>query len=262
MSDIIPHTDCLSDLLIDEAISGDLSIQAQGEIERHITECNRCRNRWNDIERERAAFLSNAPNFEALAEKVVRAEKQRAKNRTASWLTGLAAATAAVVLFVLARQPIQPIATEQTDRGAMINDNRATETRSKGSPHVGFYIKHGVTISEGRSGAVVYPGDQLRFTYSSDTPRYLALFNLDAKRISVYFPSDKQAKRVVAGLEVALDFSVELDETIGSERVFAVFCDTPFPIESVRQTLTNSRETTELPGCWIDTIQLTKEPTP
>ncbi len=262
MPDITPHTECLSDLVIDEALSGELPIQARSEIERHLAECTRCRNRWDDIEKERAQFLSNTPSFETLAAKVAHAAKPRKKTWNTPWLAGLGAAAAAAVVFMLVRQPSQPIALEETKPAAQSNKQQTITTRSKGGPHIGFFIKRGNTINQGRSGAIVHPGDRLRFTYSSDTPRYLALFNLDAKRASVYFPSGPHAERVAAGRDIALDFSVELDEYIGSERVFAVFCDTPFPIEPVRRALANNREMTKRSDCTVDTIQLTKEPAP
>ncbi len=270
MQDLTPQSECASDLRMDEALSGDLSVQAQSQLERHIAECSRCRSRWDDIVKEREAFLSAAPSFAALAAEVERAaEVKRAPRPRATvwskpWLAGLgaAAAAAAAVVLVFFREPPQPLVPAGPGTQTQAGNQQASSTRSKGGPHIAFFIKRGARVSVGHSGAVVHPGDRLRFAYSSDAPRYLALFNLDAKRASVYYPRGRAAERVAAGRDIALDFSIELDDVIGSERVFAVFCEAPFQVEPLRRALADNRRMAPTPGCTVDIIRLTKEPAP
>lgn len=264
MPDLTPQSECASDLRMDEALCGELPTQARNQLERHLSECARCRGRWDDIVKERAAFLSSAPSFEALAAKIERAAKPRATLWTKRWLAGLATAAAATaaVAFMLARPPAQPGVTAGPESGAETDSARAITTRSKGGPRIGFFIKRGASVSVGQSGATVHPGDRLRFTYSSDAPRYLALFNLDSERASVYYPAGPQAARVATGRGIALDFSIELDNHIGSEQVFAVFCERSFQLEPLRRALAASKRMTPGPGCTVDTIRLSKEAAP
>jgi len=264
MSDLTPQTECISDLLIDEALTSELPMATRDELERHMAQCSRCRSHWDDIVREREAFLSNAPSFEALAAKVARTARLPASARTGPWLAGFGAALAATaaIVLILARYPAQPVVPAAVEQDARTSSQQATTIRSKGGPHIGFFIKSDARVSDGQSGAIVHPGDRLRFTYSSDTSRYLALFNLDAKQASVYYPNGANARRVAAGRDVALDFSIELDQTIGREKIFAVFCEAPFKLEPMRIALADNRKMEQRLGCTVDTIQLVKEPAP
>jgi hypothetical protein len=131
-------------------------------------------------------------------------------------------------------------------------------TRSKGAPHVTWFVKRGEQVQRGRTGETLYPGDSLRFVYSSDAPRFLALFNLDAREASVYYPSTPDALRVRAGNEVALDFSVELDALLGTERVYAMFCEETFRLEPLRAALFETGRLPERAGCRSEMITLRK----
>jgi hypothetical protein len=131
-------------------------------------------------------------------------------------------------------------------------------TRSKGAPQLGWFVKRGEQVQRGRTGQTLYPGDSLRFVYSSDAPRFLALFNLVAREASVYYPPTPDAVRVRAGNDIVLDFSVELDELLGTERVYAMFCEESFRIEPLRAALFETGRLPERAGCRTDVITLRK----
>jgi hypothetical protein len=261
MPDVTNTSQCASELAIDEALTGELPMHALSQLERHREQCAQCHARWDGIVRERATFLSTAPSFEALGARVERAQRRRAARRTPGLALGvLATGAAAAAVLLLVRAPDAGVAPDA--RPGSETGNPAAE-RSKGGPRIGFFIKRGTLVRAGHNGAVVQPGDRLRFVYSSDTPRHLALFNLDGRGSSTYYPPQPTAARVGAGREVALDFSVELDDYVGDERVFAVFCEAPFELEPLRHELAQHNALRARAGCVVDSLRLVKkEPSP
>jgi hypothetical protein len=96
--------------------------------------------------------------------------------------------------------------------------------------------------------------------YSADRAYHLAIFSADARGVGVYFPSTHAAQPISAGRDVALDFSLELDETLGRERVTALFCDDPFEIEPVQSALSSgSPLPASLASCERAALDLNKQ---
>jgi hypothetical protein len=123
-------------------------------------------------------------------------------------------------------------------------------------------LKRGESIIEGMPGSALHPGDRIRFVTSSDRPRYLAVLNQDGRGVSVYYPSTGDAAAVPAGSGVPLGFSVVLDDYLGRERVFALFCEQPFAVEPVRAAL-QAHGTVPVPaGCSLAKLELAKESAP
>lgn len=237
---------CLSDLAFEELETGELGSDARAAIEAHLAGCTRCRDRRAELLAEHGALLAAAPDLASLAPARAHAPRARPRSQVIA-LGATVLALAAAALLVL--EPRGPQATP--------------DTRGKGAPHLGFFIKRGERVLPGESGAGVRAGDLVRFTYSSDRERYLALINLDARGAQVYFPADEgAAKRMRAGSEVALDFSVELDATEGDEQVFGLFCDRPLELAPVRAALLRDRALPELSGCAVDRVMLRKELAP
>lgn len=252
---------CASDLRIDEALAGELPGAARAQLDDHLERCAHCRARYDGIAAEREAFLTAAPTFEALAERRAAAPR-RARGPWVGGVGGVVGAAAglavAAVVFLSIRAPAPPHG--DALRGSEAGNPVASATRSKGGPRLGLFIKRGARVTPGQSGARVRPGDRVRFTYSSSRPRYFGLLNLDARRASVYYPSGGEAARVAAGSAIPLDFSVELDDTLGSERVFGVFCDAPFALEPLRRALDDKGGLQAPAGCAVDVVELRKEP--
>jgi hypothetical protein len=258
------HVNHLSELVLDEWAAQELSGDESDRVAEHVASCPDCRARHTALEHERAAFLAAAPSFEAHAARFVRsaraepgpehvtrsAASERATDRVEPrrWLlrqrvllaaSSIAVMAAASLLVVWIGRPLE-------------------QTRAKGAPHIGWFVKRGEGVYRGRTGETLYPRDSLRFIYSSDEPRYLALFNLDARGATVYYPSSPEALRVRAGNDLALDFSVELDEQLGIERVYALFCESSFQVEPLRAALLETGRLPERAGCRADIINLHK----
>lgn len=246
MTTIPTDNACLSDLILDEWLADELDADQRALAAQHIATCAACRARMDTIEAETAAFLSQAPTLgehNALVGDLNEAQRIVKRNRFRMVASSVFALAAMVSLAVI---------TQRSDE----------QTRLKGNAHVDFFIKRGEQITQGASGDVVHPGELLRFTYSSARDTHLALINVDGKGATVYYPPDSVTAAAIArGKQQALDFSVELDEQVGQERVFAVFCPDTFEIANVVATLRGPQPTPPN-GCHLDVITLQKEALP
>jgi hypothetical protein len=129
------------------------------------------------------------------------------------------------------------------------------------APRLGYFIQRGDALIRGDGTGTVHPGDALRFVYSSDRDYYLAIMSADARGVGVYFPSGSVAELVRAGEEVTLDFSVELDATLGRERVTALFCPEAFNVDDLQSALSSGAvQLAALARCQRVAFELNKQP--
>jgi hypothetical protein len=113
----------------------------------------------------------------------------------------------------------------------------------------------------GGPGEHLRPGDQLRFTATLERPKHLAILSRDARGVaSVYYPAGAVTTALAAGADIALENSVELDDALGEERIFAVFCDAAIEVEELRSTLERTGDIQAGPGCTLDRSAFVKEP--
>lgn len=247
MNSLTRTADCLSDLVLDEWLAGELAPEAAARLEDHVASCERCRELRAARQRDDMAFLAQAPSFEAHA-RLLKGAPQRAmpasdapRRNTRVFAVASAVLAAAAGALLMLRPPADPLPGE----------------RSKGRAHVGYFVKRGAVVMRGSASEPVRPGDLLRFTYSNDRASHFALIDVDARGTSVFFPNGDTSAALAAGNDVALDFSVELDDTLGEERVIGVFCEQPFVIETVRATLESERDA-QIDGCRLDILTLRK----
>jgi hypothetical protein len=189
------------------------------------------------MERHQADFLAQTPSWRTFDAQ--QRSTRRSRLPRVAVLSAVAAA-AAVLLFVQA------------------DDSSLVASRTKGAPSVGFYIKRGSQVLRGASGEIVHPGDVLRFTYTTERPRYFALLNADAEGATIYHPLTPTPELIEPGRDAALGFGVELDAQLGTERVFGVFCDTPVELEPLRLQLEVEGQLPTLPNCSTDMLVLDK----
>jgi hypothetical protein len=212
--------ECLSRLHCDQMLNGEL--EDRDDLKRHQASCQRCTALLAAHRRERAAFA---------------VPRARAPRR---WPIGLAAVAAACGLWLVASR----------DR----HDD--AETLSKGKPSLSFYVKHGEVVREGGPGEAVYPNDAINFTVSTDGPAFLAIVSVDgAGKVSAYYPGGPAAAAIPAGRDQVLPQSVLLDDTLGLERVVAVFCDRPILVAELGAAVARDA----IPnGCVADALTLDK----
>jgi hypothetical protein len=123
------------------------------------------------------------------------------------------------------------------------------ETISKGA---GWQLSVIALAGDGKvrrveAGARLRPGDRLRFEVFTRGPRAeVALVSLDAAgTVSSLVPAAGDTVPVPAGRRTLLDGAVELDDTLGAERILLVACPRARPVAEVaaaaRQALARAR---------------------
>jgi hypothetical protein len=135
------------------------------------------------------------------------------------------------------------------------------DARGAGAPHIGMKITRGDRTWTGASEEVVFPGDRIQFTYSSQRAVQFALLHAGRDKADIFFPADGGSTTVpvAAGDVVALDHTVQLDNRAGDERVFGLFCDTKVELEPVRSALQKTDELVALPGCDVAALTLRRK---
>lgn len=241
--------DCLSDLVLDQWRTGEIDDSARlGELEAHVADCERCRARREAFDREAESYLSRHPRFLPPE----RSRSQQRPSRSARRLqifAGASALAAAAVLALVLRAPHDgPLGDE-------------SGTRIKGGSRVAFFVKRGGQVVMGGPGDRLQPGDQLRFTVTLERPQHLAILSRDTRGVaSVYYPADAVTKVLPAGADIALENSVELDDALGEERIFAVFCESAIAVEELRASLERTGNVQVGSGCTVDRSAFVKEP--
>lgn len=257
MSDILPTRtrapECLSDFTLDSWLSGELAAPVVLACERHLETCERCQARRERLAAERDAYVLAQPAWafavaqpaeQKSAEPKPSELKRHGPKRAVRWATRLVPALAAAAALALSFLPREP---------------EGSGERAKGGERIGFMVKHGATVRRGQALDVVHPGDQLRFVYSCPEPRYLAVVSLDAKgHVSTYFPEGPRAARVAPGTDRPLPSAVELDDTLGLEKVVAWFCREPIEIAPLIEEAKRGR-LDERPSCTRQEISFRKE---
>jgi hypothetical protein len=197
-----------------------------GERERsdHVEGCTRCSARYRDLEAARDRFALPV--------------KKRAR-----WPAGLAIALAAGVAGLI-------LLPETPERGF----------RSKGGPKLSFYVKHGDEVRRGNDGDKVSTKDSIRFAYSAEKAYHLAVLSIDPTgAVSVYYPAGDRTRSEAPGADVALPLSTVLDESVGKEKIFALFCESPIDLFAVKKELESSGDV-RTEGCQRDRLDWIKEP--
>lgn len=231
--------ECLSDLALDSLLSGEQSTTAATDMRSHLARCARCSARERDFLLQREHYLASTP---ALASGFL---VQRRPRRSPFVYSALAAGALAAAFMLFMFRPAPNV----------------EQIREKGSAELGFYLKRGERVQRGRATDHVQPGDLVRFVYSSPRPRYLAVLSLDAAgHTSIYFPDAPLASPVRAGTDIPLPSSVMLDQTLGREQVFALFCEAPVSLAPLRAALDQNGALSSVPaGCEAYTLVLHKE---
>jgi len=218
---------CITDLMFDAWFADELPAELGPALDKHVSTCQRCRGRRAALAVERSAFLSLHPSY-------VASPRQLARRHRRTVLAAVALSSAALLtLVVLAREP-----------GLETLPPAAAETE------LGFAVVHSGSNERGMRGQDVHPGDEVRFDYSVQTPAYLAIYGLDAHgSVRVFYPETELAAPVAAGTHVALMSTVAVDNVLGQQWVFALFCNAAFPVVEPQRTLEIQRALAPSPGC-------------
>jgi hypothetical protein len=247
---------CLSNLSLDRLLAHDLDVGARARAEDHLAGCAACRERRDRLAAEVRDFQASGPPraLTPPAPQVPAARAQpgqvlplRPRRRVlAAWGAGAGALLAAAAVLLLVRP---------SDTGT------PEVTRRKGADgRLGFFVKRGAAVSPGAAGVIVHPDDRLRFTYTLDRPGYVAVLSVDGAGVaSVYYPDTPEAAAVPAGLDQPLPASTILDDTLGPETLYGLFCDQPVVLEPVRAALAAAPAAPDWPaGCTAHALSIEK----
>jgi hypothetical protein len=252
---------CISDLRFDEWYAGELPPTEVSQLAQHLKHCERCLGRSEQIRKQRSALLVKHPDLSSIersqraSEKLHRADftplrSVRARRR-GLWGFSAAGLAVAAVLLLVPRLKAPEAPPDESN------------TRLKGAPRFGFAIKRGEKVLAGRNGQVVYPRDRLRFLVSTSTPQHLAILSRDGRGVvTEYYPGTGRSRAIAASSNALLESSVELDESLGREELWAVFCKEPFEVGGFINAIRQQGDVSPSHGCSVDRLDIDKQVQP
>lgn len=110
-------------------------------------------------------------------------------------------------------------------------------------------------------GVTLQPRDKIRFVVNPAGAKYLIVASRDGAGVfSVYHPFGAQQSQPVAAAKAKLELpgAVELDGTLGAERVVAAFSEEPVTAQQVEAALNADPKDPKLPGVRFVTTEFVK----
>ncbi|MEA2697442.1 MAG: hypothetical protein QOI66_1713 [Myxococcales bacterium] len=255
---------CLSELRLDRWVAGELNVPEREDVENHVRGCRRCASRREARLMEKQRFHDTAPlmPFEArpaptVIEDAAFVSRKRpgffgSKRAVFGAGSGLAVALAAA--FILVPWALAPCCGE------------TVQVKGKGGHRVRFFVHDGAagTVREGTFGETVHPGDRIRFAFNHDAlgDRRVAVLSRDAAgKVSVYFPDGaRQTAPPPPSADGLIGYSVQLDETLGPETLYAVDCAGAVALEPMQTALSRAFHPVWPTSCQVETIMIDKKP--
>ena len=229
---------CLSDLRLDQLIRQELDAGREATARAHLAACDVCRAHVAQLERFRAQFVGGLSALPSPR------EPARTRARRPILIAGgggfLAAAAAAVLLFA---NPFAP---------------SGNTWRTKGQGHLRLFVGRGDAVRPAASGDVVAPGDGLQLTYTLSQRRFFALLGRDARgTVNVFFPDGASMIPLAPGRNVSLPRSTILDDVLGEERLYGVFCERDMLLGPLRDAVL-AGQAPSAPDCQVELFTLEK----
>jgi hypothetical protein len=233
------------DLLALSALAGQESTHAQS----HLQGCAACKQRWEELNEdkqrfEQFVFPRTLPQVEARARRG--ALGATFWERWRIWAPAIAAVSAAVIALVAV-----PRMSQQPYLGL------------KGGSTLEVVARRGDQQFEVKAGARLKPKDQIRFVIQPGASKFLLITSRDGRgNFSVYYPYGGSQSAGVEPNRQELPGSIELDDAVGPERLYALFSDSPLSAETIRTELARRGEQLEgLPGVRdAVTLEFVKDP--
>jgi len=248
MTDLLQRrrmADCLSDFTLDLLIADALEPEERCRTVEHLGSCLTCLRRQKELEQTNEELIARRPRLLAVGEGM---------RRRSALSVGRGAVIGAVALAAFALGHGLSSRGERDEPGI----------RSKGTGRITFYVKHGDSMREGAAGEIVHAGDILQLSYAADEPSYLAVLSRDgAGKVSVYFPRSKSAARITPGHDILLPQSIVLDDALGPEHIFALFCTAPVSLDQLASALAKGTRLPVFPkACTVERFVVYKRANP
>ncbi|MCB9568944.1 MAG: DUF4384 domain-containing protein [Myxococcales bacterium] len=232
---------CLSDLVLDQVRVGELEREA---IAAHLARCARCRERQRAL--AEADVAVDLPPL-SLPPPEVAPRPGRRRWWARAGVGGLAIAAAALLVIIVRPDP-------SVD---------APTTRTKGGAALHFHVLRGGAVLEGGPGELLRPGDALRFAYSWSEGGTIAVLSRDgAGTISTYFPEGERSFAAPPGEQIDLPGAVLLDDVLGDEVLFGIFCADEVPLAALARAIEARPDDPSIPGCVVDRVRVRKRGAP
>lgn len=225
------------------------------EAKAHLDGCAACKGRFDELAKdaqhfEQFVFARSLPKVEERAQK-----KPLFAFGGFKWLVPALGASMAVALIA----------------GVIVRSEGGTETEDevyigmKGqAPELAVYaLRANSQRFEVHKGTAMKPGDRMRFVVNPGKDRYVMIASRDGAGVfNVYYPFNGKTSASLEGPPVGrleLPGAVELDDTLGEERLVAVFSETPVNAADVDAALRADPADPHLNGARFLTLTFTKQ---
>lgn len=234
----------LSSETIDLLLLSALSAPEANDAKHHIDSCDACRTRWRELNEDKArfeqfVFARTLPKVEARVAAARGSFFDRFKLKLVIPALAVAGAAAAVVIT--------------TGPGTQTEDDSYVGMKGAvaSAPSFEVFAVRGAGNSfPVKNDTVLHPTDRIRFVVSPAGAKYLMVASTDGAGVfSVYHPfGAAQSHPVEAKAKIELPGAVELDDTLGAEKLVAVFSEQPITAAQVEAALKLDAKNPKLPG--------------
>ena len=229
-------TSCVSDFTIDGYLAGELEPSEVAAFDEHVAGCARCRARFAALRHDtQSAQLPPLPGLEPRRMPL-----------------GLVFAVAASVLLAVYGAWTWLTPSSEVEAPTQV----ASATRTKGAAHLSLYVRRDARVFA-FGGEPLRAGDGLAFAYTSSVDTTLALFDVETGTVTPLYPEATTTAPALAGVDVELDFAVELDASTAQESIVGVFCAEATSMQVLERALASGEALPE--GCRAEWTSLPKE---
>lgn len=247
MNDITPPergADCPSAAQLEYLVAGEVA----PSVSAHVATCAGCGAYFRSLHDEHQAFnRANPP--ELLLRKLERREPSTPERRWRWWALAAVGAAAMVTALLLGGSASSGDAVGLKGGGFSVYASRSVDAAPMSVP----------------TGAHVSPGDVLRFQFTPKHSGYLMIVDLDgADHLTVFHPyRGRDAVAVSASEPYSPTDTIQLDSSVGPERIGAIFRPTPFTSSDVSTWLASGRGSPGIPtlscaDCAVEWVVLEK----
>lgn len=224
----------LSSLTLDRLLLKSLPEAETSEVHAHLESCEACRSLFTQMQADQQKF--EAFVFPRTLPAVT--ERAKAPSPLARLVAAWRIAVPAVVACGIALMVVWSVRQPGPGSGG-INRLDEPELGVKGGPTLQIFAARGESVFAVKPGSRLRPADRIRFVVQRDeADGFLLIASVDAARkVSVYFPTDGAQSAPVEKGRVEIPGSIELDDTLGAEQVFAFFSPRPLSVAEVQKAL-------------------------
>jgi len=201
----------LSELAVDRLLAGELAAGDEAAMRDHAADCARCGALLDDALAVQRTFVPDESPLRFVTPlPAPRPFADRPPRRASTFGVIAAVAALAAGLAVALTWP---------------HANADGSVRTKGAAIVGFFVEHDGQIRRGAPHETVMPGDRVELFTTALEPVWFAAISDDARGLRNVYVAPR---RVEPGREQLLPVATELDDTLGTEVVTGVFCESAF----------------------------------